>query len=131
MTTVDGEPAAPGPDGESEERAAARQELKLCKALLALSPPPELAAPLHSRIAAYLRRLPILQANDPDGRQPADLTDQELREAATIIRAIRALPTWTRIHQGTTGMRTALGGYSLDIADELDKRPRPPQDTSQ
>jgi hypothetical protein len=40
-----------------------------------------------------------------------------------IIRAIRALPTWpTMSYQCSSGLRTTLGGYALDIADELDKR---------
>ncbi len=79
--------------------------------------------PLHGRIAAQLRKLTRYDATDPDTRQATDLTDDELHEAAGIIRAIRALPTWpTMSYQGSSGLRTALGGYALDIADELDKR---------
>jgi hypothetical protein len=81
------------------------------------------AAGALARIAAQLRKLPRYNATDPDTRQAADLTDDELREAAAIIRAIRALPTWpTMSYQGSSGLRSALGGYALDIADELDKR---------
>jgi hypothetical protein len=129
MIVIDGEAITPTPDknrnGHSEPEALRmiRLELKLCQALVALSPSPELRAPLHGRIAAQLRRLPRYDATDPDTRQAADLTDDELREAAKIIRAIRALPTWpTMSYQGSSGLRTALGGYALDIADELDKR---------
>jgi hypothetical protein len=34
-------------------------------------------------------------------------------------------------HQGSSGMRTALGGYALDLADELDKRAGRRQDNWQ
>jgi hypothetical protein len=129
MITVDGEAVTPGPGEDDSEPyecgplRTARLELKLCKALAALDPSPELRAPLHARIAAQLRKLPRYNATDPDTRQAADLTDDELREAAAIIRAIRALPTWSAMsYQGSSGLRTALGGYALDIADELDKR---------
>jgi hypothetical protein len=129
MITVDGEAITPGPEengsrqGEVPALRTIRLELKLCKALVALDPSPELLAPLHGRIAAQLRRLPRYGATDPDTRQPADLTDDELRQAVAIVRAIRALPTWPQMsHQGSSGMRTALGGYALDLADELDKR---------
>jgi hypothetical protein len=129
MITIDGEAVTPDPDGndvghgEDEALRAVRLELKLCRALIALDPLPELCAPLHGRIAAQLRKLARWGDTDPGTRQAADLTDDELREAATIIRAIRALPTWpTMSYQGSSGLRTALGGYALDIADELDKR---------
>jgi hypothetical protein len=129
MITVDGQAITPGPDesdrGQDEPQAlrTIRLELKLCQALVSLDPSPELRAPLHGRIAAQLRKLPRYGAADPDTRQPADLTDDELRQAVAIVRAIRALPTWPQMsHQGSSGMRTALGGYALDLADELDKR---------
>jgi len=129
MITVDGQPITPGPDdsdsGKEEAPAlrAIRLELKLCQALVALDPSPELRAPLHGCIAARLRKLARYDATEPDTRQATDLTDEELREATSIIRAIRALPTWpTMSYQGSSGLRTALGGYALDIADELDKR---------
>jgi hypothetical protein len=130
MITVDGETVSLGSDGnasegqdEHEELRTIRLELKLCKALLMLSPTPELSAPLHARVAADLRKLPHYEATDPDTRQADDLTDDELREAAGLIRALRALPTWPSMsYQGSTGLRSALGGYALDIADEMDKR---------
>ncbi len=55
MITVDGEAVNPG-DGDSDEDAvakavrAARIELKLCKALAALNPPPDLSGYLHAHI---------------------------------------------------------------------------------
>jgi hypothetical protein len=129
VITADGEAVTPGPgedDSEPDECGplrTARVEPKLCKALAALDPSPELRAPPHARIAAQLRKLPRYNATDPDTRQAADLTDNELREAAAIIRAIRALPAWPAMsYQGSSGLRAALGGYALDIADELDKR---------
>lgn len=62
-------------------------------------------------------------ATDPGTRQADDLTDDESREAARLIRAIRALPSWPNMsYAGSTGLRTALGGYALDIAVEMDKR---------
>ena len=129
MITVDGEDVTPGRGEDDRKRTEPeglrmiRLELKLCLALVALDPLPELSAPLHGRIAANLRKLPLYKATDPGTRQATDLTDDELREAAAIIRAIRALPTWpTMSYQGSSGLRTALGGYALDVADELDKR---------
>jgi hypothetical protein len=70
-----------------------RLELKLCQALVALNPSPELRASLHARIAAQLRKLTRHDATDSDTRQATDLTDEELHQAGRIIRAIRALPT--------------------------------------
>jgi hypothetical protein len=81
-------------------------------------PVPGLRAPLHARIAAQLRKLTRYDATDPDTRQAAGLTDEELHQAAGIL---RALPTWpTMSYQGSSGLCTALGGYALDIADKLD-----------
>jgi hypothetical protein len=130
--TVDGEAITPDPDGNDsdgqeyrEELRMIQLELKLCKALLMLSPPPELSAPLHARMAANLRKLPRYEATDPATRQATDLDEDELREAAGIIRAIRAMPTWPNIsYYGGTHLRTSLGLYALDIADEIDKRGR-------
>jgi transcriptional regulator with XRE-family HTH domain len=57
--------------------------------------------------------------------QATDLDHDELRQAADIIRAIRALPFWTeRAFMGGPGFRSVLSGYALDIASELDKRGR-------
>jgi hypothetical protein len=120
IIAVDREAVTPSPgedDSEPDECGplrTARLELKLCQALAALDPSPDLRAPLHARIAAQLWKLPRYNATDQDTRQPTDLTDDELREAAVIIRAIRALPTWpTMSYQGNSGLRTALGGYFL------------------
>jgi hypothetical protein len=54
--------------------------------------------------------------------QPSDLTDDELKEAAGIVRATRALPSSAGRYQGGTGLRVALGGYALDLADEIATR---------
>jgi endogenous inhibitor of DNA gyrase (YacG/DUF329 family) len=90
-----------------------RPELKLCQASRPSTPRPTCARRC-TRIAAQLWKLPRYNATDQDTRQPTDLTDDELREAAVIIRAIRALPTWpTMSYQGNSGLRTALGGYFL------------------
>jgi hypothetical protein len=63
------------------------------------------------------------EVNDQDARQVCDLTDDELRQAAAIIRAIRALPSWTdKSYQGGTGFRVVLSGYALGLTDEIDKR---------
>ncbi|HEX3960841.1 MAG TPA: hypothetical protein VHZ03_30185 [Trebonia sp.] len=48
---------------------------------------------------------------DEEVTQPADLTDDELKGAAGIVRAIRALPSSAGRYQGGTGLRVALGGY--------------------
>lgn len=129
MITVDGEPAEPGPGGSSDREEAVRRtllELKLCKALAAAGPPHELSTLLHGRIAEMLRGLKRDDAADPDAREAADLTDDELRETAGIVRAIRRLQPWTgkdaRGYQGGGGFRVVLSGFALDLADELDKR---------
>jgi hypothetical protein len=122
---------APGPEendeapGESEDLRTARLELKLCKALAALNPPHEVATLLHGRIVEQLGKLRRLRAIDEDVRQVFDLTDEELREAAGIVRAVRGLPSWMdRGLQGGVSFRAALGGYALDLVDEIDKRGR-------
>jgi hypothetical protein len=74
--TIDGEAVTPSPgedDSEPDEcepLRTARPELKLCQALAALDPSPD----LHARIAAQLRKLPRYNATDPDTRQAADFT---------------------------------------------------------
>ena len=128
MITVDGE-AIPrdSPDRDDREEAlrTARLELKLCKALAALDPPHELSVILHARIAEQLRRLRDYDAHDEDVRQAPDLTDDELRQAAGIIRAIRALPSWTdKRHMGRPGFRVILSAYALELTDEIGKRER-------
>lgn len=130
MITVDGEPVTPGPAGSDpheEARRLARLELKLYKSLVALGPPPELSVSLHARIAETLRRMRLEGTmHDPDARELADFTDDELRQAAAVIRAIRALPFWNeKSYKGGTGFRVDLSGYALDLIDELDKRTGP------
>jgi hypothetical protein len=126
MITVDGEPVPrnPSDSGDHEETVrTTRLELKLCKALAALDPPHELSTILHARITEQLRRLRRYDANDQEVRQACDLTDSELREAAGIIRAIRALPSWSdKTYSSGTGFRVVLSGYALDLTDEIDKR---------
>jgi hypothetical protein len=113
-----------GEDGKEVVRVA-RLEVKLCKALAALDPPHELSVLLHGRITEALRRLQRYDATDLNVRQVADLADDEVREAAVIVRAIRALPSWSdKSYQGKTGFRVVLSGYALDLADEIDKRGR-------
>ena len=128
MITVDGEAVTPGPDGSSGEDEAvrlARLDLKLCKALAALNPPHKLSVLLHARITALLRTLQRHEAIDQDTRQVADLDDEALREAAEVIRAIRALPFWTgKAFMGGPSFRTVLSGFALDVADEIDRRGR-------
>jgi hypothetical protein len=127
MTTVDGQPVPTGEDGGSEEAVRLAQlDVKLCKALARLNPPHELSVLLHARITKQLRVLRIdYEATDQDTRHPADLGDDELRQAADIIRAIRALPFWTeKAFMGGPGFRSVLSGYALDITSELDKRTR-------
>jgi hypothetical protein len=64
-------------------------------------------------------------ATDLEVRQVADLDDEELLQAAGVVRAIRALPSWSgRGYPGGTGFRMVLSGYALDLADEIDKRGR-------
>lgn len=60
-----------------------------------------------------------------DVRQVADLADDELLQAAGIVRAIRALPSWSdKSYPGGIGFRVVLSGYALDLADVIDKRGR-------
>jgi hypothetical protein len=130
VITVDGQPVNPGgtsahDGGDSDEEALRiiRLELKLCKALAALNPPHDVSVALHVRIADLLRRLKRHDATDQDVTLPADLTDDELHQAASILRAIRALPTWEAAYKGGgTSFRAALGDYAISLIDELDKR---------
>jgi hypothetical protein len=131
VIVVDGEqisrPKDGGQGGESPEDVVrvARLEVKLCKALAALDPQHELSVLLHGRITEALRRLRRHDATDLAVRRVADLSDDELRQAAGIVRAIRALPSWTETgYPGGTGFRVVLSGYALDLADEIDKRGR-------
>ncbi len=128
MITVDGESVTPGSDASDDEAETVRLvrlDLKLCKALVALNPPHELSVLLHARMAGQLRTLRRRNAADQDTRQAADLDDDELSQAAAIIKAIRALPSWSnKALMGTAGFRSILSDYALDIADEIDGRGR-------
>jgi hypothetical protein len=128
MIIIDGQeiPGTPDDDPVAETLRVILLELKLCRALAAFSPPPELAAPLHARIAAQLRKLGHHGTADPGARRARDLTDAELQEAVTIVRAIRALPTWGDMNAyGSGNVRGGLGGYALDLIDEISKRSHP------
>jgi hypothetical protein len=128
LITVDGEPVNPrdnNSDGNDSEGAirCARLELKLCKALAALNPPHNLSACLHARITDLLKTLRRHDATDQDTRQAADLSDNELKEATGIIRAIHAMDTWpARGYYPGSGLRVALSGYALDLTAEIDAR---------
>lgn len=131
MIVVDSEeiprPTDDGQRGESSEEVvrAARLEVKLCKALTALDPHHELSVLLHGRTTEALRRLRRYDATDLEVRQVADLDDEELSQAAGVVRAIRASPSWSdKCYAGGTGFRVVLSGYALDLADEIDKRGR-------
>jgi hypothetical protein len=91
-----------------------------------IQPPARPGRTTARRIAAQLRKLPSYEAADPGARKPRDLTDTELQEAVTIIRAIRALPTWAGMNaHGSGNVRGGLGGYALDLIDEITRRSHP------
>jgi hypothetical protein len=119
-------PGTPDDDPGKERLRLILLELALCRALAAFSPPPELAGPLYARIAAQVRKLAQYEAADPGARRARDLTDAELQEAVTIVRAIRALPTWGDMNaHGSGNIRSGLGEYALDLIDEITKRSHP------
>jgi hypothetical protein len=123
---IDGQDiTTPDTGDEAAELRQARLEVKLCKALAALDPPHGLQVILHGRIAGHLRALNRHGAPGPDARQPADLTDDELRDAAGIIRALLALPSPGSGHSSAHGLRTVLGRYALDLAHEITTRAEP------
>ncbi len=118
MITVDGEPVEDGGDSLRNMQV----ELKLCKALAMLNPPMDLTMPLSQRIIDLLRAMKRAGGPDPDTRDPASLTDEELREAVMLVRAFRALPSWAKAAQHGSGFRSALGCYALDLIGEMDRR---------
>jgi hypothetical protein len=127
VITVDGQAVNPGGadggDADEEVVRIIRLELKLCKALLALNPPHDLSVLAHTRAAELLRTLRRHDTADRDVSQVADLGDAELREAAGIIRAFHALPSWAaKGFQGGTSFRAVLGEYALDLAAEIGTR---------
>jgi hypothetical protein len=126
---VDGQAVnSPGPGGEDSRDPEvivrnARLELRLCKALAALRPPHDVSVLVHARTAELLRKLRQCGAVDEDVAEVADLSDGELKEAAGIVRAFRALPSWrAKGFQGGASFRAVFGEYALDLADELDTR---------
>ena len=127
MITVDGQAVTPA-DGHGDDDdvakavGAGRLELKLCRALAALSPPRDVSLLVHARAAELLRLLRKHDAADPDAMRVADLSDGELKEAVGIVRAFRALPPYAvRGFQGLS-FRAVLGEYAFDLAAELDTR---------
>jgi hypothetical protein len=123
VLTVDGEPVpSPGDSDADGSLQNLRLELKLCQALTALDPPSELSVVLHGRITGHLRALHRYHETDHNARQPAALTDDELHQATAIIRALRTLPAMANNGARTHSLGAALGGYALDLADELNKR---------
>jgi len=129
VITIDGEAVNP-PDGTGDGEGSdvrevlrsTRLELRLCKAMAALSPPRDVSILVHARAVELLRLLRKHDAADPDVVGVADLSDGELREAAAIVRAFRALPSYgVRGFQGLS-FRAVLGEYAFDLAAELDAR---------
>ncbi len=125
MITVDGEPILSDDQDKPDPLRIMRVELKLCKALAMLNPPADLSAPLNQRISELMRAMKRRGVPDPDTRYPATLTDEELREAAALVRAFRVLPSWAKAAQHGSGFRSALGCYALDLTDEIEKRAAP------
>ena len=131
MITVDGQAVNPADDRSDDDDVAqavgaARLELKLCKALAALSPPRDVSLLVHARAGELLRVLRKRDAADPDAIAAADLSDSELKEAAGIVRAFCALPSRSvRGFPGGVTFRAVLGEYALDLAAELDSRATP------
>lgn len=126
MITVDGEPVITGPDPSDHDEATrlALLELKLYKALAALSPPHDLSSLLHARVTEAMRTLKKRGVTDPGARAAADLTDDELHQAAALVRAMQSLPSWTGIqgYYRPGSFRAILSSYALDLDGELSKR---------
>jgi hypothetical protein len=123
VTTVNGHPVT-GHGGHDDDRsvARARRELRLSKALLALNPPHDLATILYTRAYALMRDLRRDGTIDPDTRQAADLGDDELHQAAGIVRELLALHNQKANGSAPRGLRVVLGSYALDLAHESDTR---------
>jgi hypothetical protein len=128
VITVNGQAVNPAGDhGDDDDAAkaadAARLELKLCRALAALNPPRDVSLLAHARAAELLRILRNHDVADPDDIRVPDLSDSELKEAAAIVRAFRALPSCgLKGFPGGVSFRAVLGEYALDVAAELDTR---------
>jgi hypothetical protein len=115
VITVDGQAVNPADDNDDAKAVhAARLELRLCRALAALSPPRDVSLLVHARAAELLRLLRKHDAADLDAMRVADLGDAELKEAVGIVRAFRALPPYSvRGFQGL-GFRSVLGEYAFE-----------------
>jgi hypothetical protein len=128
VITVDGQAVNRGDDGSDgggvqEVLRAARLELRLCRALVALNPPRDVSLLVHARAAELLRVLRKHDAADEDATSAADLGDGELKEAAGLVRAFHALPSCgVKGFPGGITFRAVLGEYALDLATELDGR---------
>jgi hypothetical protein len=131
VITVDGQAVHPGDDGSDgggvqEVLRAARLELRLCRALVALRPTHDVSLLVHVRAAELLRVLRVLRkhdAADEDAIPSAELGDGELKEAAGLVRAFHALPSCrVKGFPGGITFRAVLGEYALDLATELDAR---------
>jgi hypothetical protein len=127
VITVDGEAINPIADDNPKSIetivSETRVELKLCRALAALNPPLDLSVILHARAAELLKALRRYDATDQDVIPAEDLSDTDLKQAASFVRAFRALPSWgTKGFQGGVSFRSILGEYALELADEIDSR---------
>jgi hypothetical protein len=128
VITVNGKAVNPG-DGDSdgggvqEVLRAARLELRLCRALVALRPPRDVSLLAHARAAELLRVLRKHDAADEDATSAAELGDGDLKEAAGLVQAFHALPSCgVKGFPGGITFRAVLGEYALDLATELDGR---------
>jgi hypothetical protein len=140
VISVDGQAVNRGDDGSDgggvqEVLRAARLELRLCRALVALNPPRDVSLLVHARAAELLRVLRKHDAAYEDATSAADLGDGELKEAAGLVRAFHALPSCgVNGFPGGITFRAVLGEYALDLATELDGRamrtPEPPSEPS-
>jgi hypothetical protein len=128
MITVNGPAVNRGDDGSDEGGVqevlrAARLELRLCRALVALRPPRDVSLLVHARAAELLRVLRKHDAADEDAVSAAELGACELKEAAGLVRAFHALPSCgVKGFPGGITFRAVLGEYALDLATELDAR---------
>jgi hypothetical protein len=127
LSSVNGQAVHPGDDdsgggGVQEVLRAARLELRLCRALVALRSLRDVSLLVHARAAELLRVLRKHDAADQDATSAADRGDSELKEAAGLVRAFHALPSCgVKGFPGGITFRAVLGEYALDLATELDR----------